>query len=159
MLYNNNEAQMLSPMATAAMNRPKNQRHWWHMADRVGATASFLCAVHCALLPFVVALLPLLGLGFLADHRIERAFVLFAASLAAVSLGIGYRDHRRRLPFVLMVPGVVLMLAGIAVDMDSALVLHSVLVTCGGSLLATAHVINLRACHRYAHARGVSCAH
>src|SRR5690348_9850344 len=31
------------------------------LVDRVGATASLLCAVHCALLPFVLALLPLIG--------------------------------------------------------------------------------------------------
>ena len=30
---------------------------WWHVADRIGAGASFLCAIHCALLPFVLALL------------------------------------------------------------------------------------------------------
>src|SRR5690348_9027020 len=54
-------------------------------ADRVGATASFLCAVHCALLPFVIALLPLIGLGFLADHRFERVFVACAAALASRS--------------------------------------------------------------------------
>jgi hypothetical protein len=29
------------------------------VVDRAGATASLLCAVHCALLPFVLALLPL----------------------------------------------------------------------------------------------------
>ena len=36
------------------------------LADRFGATASFLCAVHCALLPLVIAALPAIGLGFLA---------------------------------------------------------------------------------------------
>ncbi|MEO7072934.1 MAG: MerC domain-containing protein, partial [Rhodanobacter sp.] len=58
----------------------------WHAADRVGATASFLCAVHCAALPFVLALLPFVGLGFLADHRFERGFVLFACVLGGIAL-------------------------------------------------------------------------
>ena len=64
-------------------------------ADRFGMAASFLCAVHCALLPFVLALLPVIGLGFLADHRFERGFVLFAASLAAIVLVTGFRRHHR----------------------------------------------------------------
>ena len=37
--------------------------------DRLGATASFLCAVHCAALPLVIATLPAIGLGFLANHE------------------------------------------------------------------------------------------
>jgi hypothetical protein len=45
------------------------------LADRFGATASFLCAIHCAALPLVIAALPALGLGFLADHRFERTFI------------------------------------------------------------------------------------
>lgn len=139
------------------------QSRWWHLADRLGAAASFLCAVHCALLPFVIALLPVLGLEFLADHRVERIFVLCAAMLASATLLTGYRRHRQRLPLMLMVPGLTLMLAGIAVDMDTVVVLHSVLVTCGGCLLATAHVINLRVgyqyAHAHAHAHGPRCAH
>ena len=141
------------------MSTIANQPPWWKLADRLGATASFACAVHCALLPFVIAALPLLGLEFLADHRIERVFVLCAATLASVALLSGYRRHRRGLPLMLMVPGLALMLAGIAVDLDTAVVLHSVLVTCGGSLLATAHVINLRIGYQHTHVHGPHCAH
>ena len=65
-----------------------------HVADRVGATASFLCAVHCAALPFVIAILPALGLSFLADHRFERIFIACASALALAALIRGYRRHR-----------------------------------------------------------------
>lgn len=140
------------------MVTPQSQSRWWHFADRLGASASFLCAVHCALLPFVIALLPLLGLEFLADHRVERIFVLCAAMLASMTLLTGYRRHRRRLPLMLMLPGLTLMLAGIAVDLDTQIALHSVLVTCGGCLLATAHVINLRVGYQHTHVHGASCA-
>lgn len=54
------------------------------LADRVGATASLLCAVHCAVLPFVLAVLPALSLSFLADHRFERVFIACASGLAAL---------------------------------------------------------------------------
>ena len=70
-----------------------NKSRWWRVADRVGATASFLCAIHCALLPFVLALLPFVGLEFLADHRFERGFVLFACTLALFAMIRGYRRH------------------------------------------------------------------
>lgn len=136
---------------------PKHRR-WWHIADRVGATASFLCAVHCALLPFVLALLPLLGLEFLANHAFERGFVLFAATLATLTLVGGYRRHRQRLPLMLVAPGLALLVSGVAVDLDTRTALHSVLVTCGGLLVALAHVVNLRLSRR-PHRHGPECVH
>ena len=125
------------------------------IADRFGATASFLCAVHCALLPFVVALLPLLGLGFLANHTYERVFVLFACTLASTTIGLGTRRHGDRRALALLLPGIALLLAGIAVDFDSFPVMHAILVCSGGTLLALAHVVNLR----LAHVHDANCAH
>lgn len=140
------------------MDPLQTRRRGWQLADRIGATASFLCAVHCALLPFVLALLPVIGLGFLADHRFERGFVLFAASLAAVVLFTGFRRHRRQLPLLLVLPGVALLVAGVCVDLDTDVVLHSVLVTCGGVMVAAAHLTNLRVSRRL-HVHGPRCAH
>lgn len=129
---------------------------WWHLADRLGATASFLCAIHCAVLPFVIALLPLMGLEFLADHAFERGFVLFAAALATTTLVTGHRKHARRLPLMLAVPGVVLLVLGVTVvDLQAHTTVHSVMVTCGGLLVASAHMINLRLTHRH----GAACRH
>ncbi len=122
---------------------------WWQLADRLGATASFLCAIHCAVLPFVIALLPLMGLEFLANHAFERGFVLFAALLATTTLITGHRKHARRLPLMLAVPGVVLLVLGVTVvDLEAHTMVHSVMVTCGGMLVASAHMINLRLTHR-----------
>ena len=121
------------------------------LADRFGATASFLCAIHCALLPFVVAALPALGLGFLADHRYERGFILFATLLALTSIAIGFRRHQRFGAFWFLVPGVALLLAGAALALDDATNLHIVLVAIGGTLVACAHVVNLRLSHNHVH--------
>lgn len=126
------------------MHKPASSHGKWHVLDRVGAGASLACAVHCALLPFVLALLPLLGLEFLAGHTFERVFVLCAAALAAVALVTGYRRHGRSVTLWLALPGVILLVAGIVVDLDRAVVAHTVLETTGGSLLALAHLVNLR---------------
>lgn len=144
------------------MNSEQSQKsRWWHVADRVGALASFLCAIHCALLPFVLALLPLVGLEFLADHRFERIFVLCACVLAALVLVRGYRRHRSLLPLRMAVPGLALLLMGIAFIDIGAPILHSVLVTCGGLLLAAAHFVNLRMDSHVdqLHVHGPQCAH
>lgn len=126
-------------------------------ADRFGATASFLCAVHCALLPLVLAILPALGLGFLADHRFEHAFIAFASILALTTLIVGFRRHQRFRAFWFLVPGIVLLFAGIVVDFDHATTLHAVFVAMGGSLVALAHITNLRLSHRHVH--DAACGH
>ena len=122
----------------------EHRSNGWQLADRVGATASFLCAVHCALLPFVLAALPFVGLGFLADHRFERGFVLLACGLAALALGRGFLRHQEPLPLLLAVPGIVLLVLGVMYPEGGSVLAHSVLVTWGGLLLAAAHFVNLR---------------
>lgn len=129
-------------------------------ADRFGATASFLCALHCAVLPFVVAVLPALGLGFLANHAVERAFVLFACSLGSATVLLGLRRHGDRRALALLLPGVGLLLGGIAVDSGAAPLWHALLVSVGGVLLSLAHLTNLRLSHvhdaRCRHVGGLS---
>jgi len=131
----------------------------WQAFDRLGAMASFLCAIHCATLPFVLALLPLLGLEFLADHRFERGFVMFACALAMFSLVGGFRRHRRPLSLMLALPGLALLLLGVTLAENYSVVLHSVMVTCGGLLVAAAHFVNLRTDRLHRHVHGAQCAH
>lgn len=126
-------------------------------ADRFGATASFLCAVHCALLPLVIAVLPALGLDFLADHRFERAFIACASLLALTTLLIGFRRHQRFRAFWFLAPGIGLLVAGIVVDFEHASWLHAVLVALGGTLVALAHLTNLRLAR--AHVHDAACGH
>ena len=114
------------------------------LADRFGAAASFVCALHCAALPLIVASLPALGLGFLASHLFERVFIVFAATLALASLASGYRRHRRLRAFGFLGPGIALLIAGIATDLHSQPMLHAALVGIGGSFVAIAHLANLR---------------
>jgi hypothetical protein len=120
------------------------------VADRVGATASFLCALHCAALPFVFALLPALGLGFLANHGFERWFIAFATVLASTMMIRGYLRHRVPYALALLLPSLVLLwLGGFVYDFESSGALHAALVALGGSGVALAHIINLRLAHAH----------
>ncbi|MGH8190211.1 MAG: MerC domain-containing protein [Rhodanobacteraceae bacterium] len=148
--------QVTQPALSAAASPAVPRRHFAAIVDRVGATASLLCAVHCALLPFVLALLPLIGLEFLAGHTFERVFVACAAALASASLLTAYRRHRRPHALFLMLPGIILLLCGVGVDLDVHVLLHTVAVVCGGVLVASAHVTNLVLAHRH---HCATCAH
>jgi len=120
-------------------------------ADRFGATASFLCAVHCAALPLIIAVLPAIGLGFLANHRFERGFVAFASVLAVTTLIVGFRRHQRFRAFWFLLPGILLLAAGMIVDFESSATAHAVLVAIGGTLVAVSHLTNLRLAHGHVH--------
>ncbi|WHZ18665.1 MAG: hypothetical protein OJF55_000814 [Rhodanobacteraceae bacterium] len=146
------------PSVAAAANAPlRPARRFAVLVDRVGATASLLCAVHCALLPFVLALLPLIGLEFLAGHTFERVFVACAAALASASILTAYRRHRKPHALFLAVPGIVLLLFGVAINLDVHVLLHTASVVTGGVLVASAHITNLVLAHRHHHAD--CCAH
>ncbi len=60
--------------------------------DRIGATVSFLCAVHCALMPLVVATLPALGL--FGDERVEQMALGFGVAFALWSAAWSWRRGR-----------------------------------------------------------------
>ena len=114
--------------------------------DRVGATASTACAIHCMITPFVLGLLPLLGMGFLAAPWFENTAVVGAISLAVVSLLHGYLHHRQFHALWLLMIGAALLLCGRFVIGDDHRWIESTLVVLGGLALAGAHLINRRLC-------------
>ncbi len=139
-----------APSVIANLHRPprKSLARW---GDKFGAFAAIACAVHCAVLPFLLAILPTLGLGLFASHEVEFLYVAFATALALVSLVQGYRRHRmvRALSFAL--PGLLTVWAGVLLPaIHDDVVLHAVVMTCGGTLIAIAHLVNLRLTHDHA---------
>lgn len=140
----------------AMKSDPPQPSFFAHLVDRFGAGASFVCALHCALLPLVIAVLPALGLSFLADHRFEHAFIAFASTMALSALIVGFRRHQQFRAFWFLVPGIALLCAGIVVELDQTVV-HALLVASGGSLIALAHLTNLRLSHKHVH--NAMCSH
>jgi hypothetical protein len=127
-------------------------------ADSIGSVAAIVCAAHCALLPFVLAALPALGLGMLAVQQWEMPYVAFASMLAMASLWLGFRRHRVYRALVFLVPGLVAVWAGLLVPaLHEDVVRHAVTMTFGGTLIAVAHLVNLRLTHGHVH--DASCAH
>ena len=126
--------------------------------DRVGATGSLLCAVHCALLPALLALAPSLGLSFWLSDGVERAVVVFVTFLGLFSLLWGYRSHRALHALALLVPGLLALWAGLLYPpLHESVVPHAVVMTFGGTLVGLAHLVNLRLNHGHVH--DASCAH
>ena len=73
--------------------------------DILGIGLSALCAVHCLAIPFLIGVLPLLGLGFVADHEFEWVMIAIISLLAGLSYFNGYRRHKRAVVWVFFLVG------------------------------------------------------
>ncbi len=116
-------------------------------ADRVGFAASLTCAIHCALLPVLLALMPAFGLKFGGWIDFDQAFVVFATLLGATTLTLGYRRHRAFHAWALLVPGLLLVWIASFTALHDHTVTHVLMMTVGGFTLAAAHLLNLRLTH------------
>jgi hypothetical protein len=145
---------------TEPLSRVPQSQRWslHHWVDSLGTVGATLCAIHCALLPVALALLPVLGLGILASRGFEVGFVIFATALAVASLWHGYRRHRAYHAMALLVPGLIALWAGLFVPaLHESLIAHAIAMSIGGTLVALAHLVNLRLSQGHVH--GQSCAH
>ncbi len=117
----------------------------FQVADRIAIALSGLCAVHCALTPVLLSVLPFLG-----SHAFEDKARLALGTLGIVAIGFGMWVHRsaRALPFLLAALGLFVWLTLSHPPYEEAL---SVLAS---ALLIAAHWTNLRAvraCDRHGH--------
>ena len=130
--------------------------HRW--VDSLGSVGAVICAVHCALLPFALVLLPVVGLGILASAAFEIGFVLFATALAIASLWNGYLRHRGYHAMALLLPGLVALWVGVFIPLihETALV-HALMMSVGGALVGAAHLVNLRLTDLHVH--DANCSH
>jgi hypothetical protein len=107
--------------------------------DKVGITASVLCAIHCAFLPVLITVLPLLGIGFLVKGWVENLMVLLSILIAGTSLGLSFKLHQKLLPLVLLIIGLTVIAI---VHLFLPENLEPFMLPFGGLMIATAHYFN-----------------
>lgn len=133
-------------------------RHPTPLLDRLGATGSLLCAIHCALLPLLIALLPSLGIAAWLGDGLEQGFVLFATLLGLFTLVWSYRRHRAMRAIGWLLPGLAALWFGVLyAPLHHSPVPHAIVMTFGGTLVGLAHLLNLRLNHGHVH--DASCVH
>jgi hypothetical protein len=114
--------------------------------DRLGAAASLACAAHCAAIPLLIGLLPLVGLGFLAEERTEWALAGLSIGVGSLSLIPSYaRKHRQWRPLLLFAFGASMVIAVRLLAKDGSR-LEAPAMTLGPLLIAFAHIVNRRLC-------------
>lgn len=115
--------------------------------DKAGTIASLTCAVHCAAMPLVITLLPLLGLTFLADERLEWGLLGLSATLGVSSLCFGFHEHGSRRALTILGGGLFLLVLGRIAEEHHFGVWAVLAVVLGGGTVAASHLLNRHLCH------------
>ena len=112
--------------------------------DALGVTASILCAIHCAVLPLVVATLPILGINILHNAFFEYGMIALAFVIGTTALWHGFHRHHRRLaPWLLFTAGMTFLITKeIWPKYEFGLLPFAVLLVVG------AHWLNYRWCRK-----------
>ena len=118
-----------------------------HTLDVVGATASFACAVHCALVALLLGVLPAVSL--ISAHWIDYAFLGLSTVIGVYALVPGFRRHRLRAPLVLFSVGIGILVLTRVLRLQPS-VPEMLLVIVAAACLTTAHWRNRTALHRCA---------
>lgn len=108
--------------------------------DLAAMAASFLCLVHCLLLPLLAAFIPMIvGLGSLGQgfHILALAT---AGPLSLIALVASTRVHGRYMPLMIGTAGLMSLIAGAA----DALGAETAFSVAGACMLMAAHILNLR---------------
>jgi hypothetical protein len=126
---------------------PPTSKHPTDTLDTVGASASLLCAIHCAILPLIITVLPLIGLQVLAESWVEWALVCLAAVVGVSSLCFGYREHRSLRALIVLGVGLTLMITGRLVEHFEVGEWGVPVLVLGGLTIAGSHLLNRKLCH------------
>ncbi len=121
------------------MSKSKSPSHHGFM-DRLGASLSVACALHCALQPLLLLALPFLGLSFLLNEQAETIFLICSALLASFSLVQGHQHHGRSTAFPVLALSLALIIASRLPGLSH---MEMILAVTGALGIASAHGINM----------------
>lgn len=109
--------------------------------DRFGIITSLLCAVHCSVLPVILALGLFSGISWMDSHMMEFVFIGLSVVFIITSLGHSFiYKHRNALPLKVAIVG----LGCIALALFSPHMMHVFTSTVGGLCIAVSHYLNIR---------------
>ena len=112
--------------------------------DGLGIFTSVACAIHCAILPLLVASLPLFGVNIIHNNIFEWSMISIAFAVGAYALYHGYlKHHRSYLPMAVFSTGIIFLIAKqIFHSWEIILLIPAVI------FIISAHFINYRLCQK-----------
>ena len=117
------------------------------IADKSAIVLSFLCALHCLLLPAAIVLYPS-TLGFLpGDESVHFALLFLVIPISAYALVKGGKVHKSRKVFITGISGLLVLVAAVVLGHDILGEIGEKILTGLGSIIVIiAHVQNHLIC-------------
>ena len=117
------------------------------IADKSAIALSFLCALHCLLLPAAIVLYPS-TLGFLpGDESVHFALLFVVIPISAYALIKGGKVHKSRKVFITGISGLLVLVAAVVLGHDIVGEIGEKILTVLGSIIVIiAHIQNHLIC-------------
>ena len=127
------------------MKQPTLKSIFFSFFDVLGFSTSTLCAIHCALLPFILSFLPLIGMELLSDPLFEWIMLISSITLVLTSFLIGYyKHHHDSEALSIMLIAFIFFVLGYPRDFPA--LLNEISLPIGGIIMAYAHYRNWKLC-------------
>jgi len=129
-----------------------NQLFTTEAGDKAAIGLSFACALHCLMVPLLLAIFPSSTLSGLEDERVHLGLLTLIIPISVFSLTLGCRVHRNLTVVAVGVTGICILCfsALLAHDMGGES-LETAGTLLGSGIVALSHALNFKSC-RAAHA-------
>lgn len=117
------------------------------LLDRFSIGLSALCLLHCLAIPLLISITPVVATFAFADESFHIALIALVVPSSALALGLGCRKHRDLgIVGIGLIGLVILCMAAFSEALGLGEVGETVLTVLGALVVASAHLINYRAC-------------
>lgn len=120
--------------------------------DKIGMSASILCAIHCSLMPFLLLIIPIFSLSLFVTEIFEWVFLILSFLLGISSLCFGYKKHKSYKVFPILCTGFCFLVIGRIMhnhyvhEHEFHFDIYNVVLIMGGLLVAASHYLNSKLC-------------
>lgn len=119
------------------------------LTDKLAISLSFLCAMHCLVVPLIAVFLPSLVALNLENEAFHTWMVILVLPTSLYALTLGCKQHKnyRFLSYGLL--GMALLVAAVLLEERLTEVMEKFITLAGASLIAFSHFRNYRLCQKH----------
>lgn len=120
--------------------------------NKLGFWSSFICAIHCTILPLILIVIPTSGVYLFINETFELIFLVVSLFINIANLCFGYKLHKSNKALGVLASGLFLFLIGRLLHKHNhehiiQYDLFNIFMIAGGIMMACSNLINSKLCH------------
>lgn len=120
--------------------------------NKLGFWSSFICAIHCTILPLILIVIPTSGVYLFINETFELIFLVVSLFINIANLCFGYKLHKSNKALGVLASGLFLFLVGRLLHRHNheqiiQYDLFNIFMIAGGIMMACSNLINSKLCH------------